>query len=110
VEGKEMDRTTQTKEDILRLIRENQARIRSLGVRRIGLFGSFVRGEQQADSDVDLLVDFEPLRKTFDHFMELSFFLEDALQRRVELVTPESLSPYLKPHILAQVEYASLTA
>ena len=70
-----------------------------MGVRRIGLFGSFVRGERRPDSDVDLLVDFEPLGKTFDHFMELSFLLEEVLQRRVELVTPESLSPYLGPDI-----------
>ena len=97
-----------TKEYILRLISKNRARIRALGVSRIGLFGSFARGDQQRESDIDLLVDFEPRRKTFDHFMELSFFLEEALQRHVELVTPESLSPHLKPHILAEVEYAAL--
>jgi hypothetical protein len=96
-----------TKADVLQLIRENQEKLRSLGVQRIGLFGSFVRGEQRPDSDVDFLVDFDPLQKTFDHFMELSFFLEEALHRRIELVTPESLSPHLKPHILAEVEYAS---
>jgi predicted nucleotidyltransferase len=105
-----MESSIQTKEDIFRLIRENEAKIRSLGVRRIGLFGSFVRGEQRPESDVDLLVDFEPLRKTFDHFMELSFFLEEALKRRIELVTMEAISPHLKPHILSEVEYASLAA
>jgi predicted nucleotidyltransferase len=105
-----MESRIRTKEDIFQLIRQNEEKIRSLGVRRIGLFGSFIRGEQRPDSDVDLLVDFEPRRKTFDHFMELSFFLEEALLRRVELVTPESLSPHLKPHILSEVEYASLTA
>jgi uncharacterized protein len=99
-----------TKQDIFQLLQENQEKIRSLGVRRIGLFGSFIRGEQRPDSDVDLLVDFEPLRKTFDHFMELSFFLEEALRRRVELVTPESLSPHLKSHILSEVEYAPLAS
>jgi predicted nucleotidyltransferase len=105
-----MANSIRTKEDIFQRIREHEETIRSLGVRRIGLFGSFVRGEQRPDSDVDLLVDFEPLEKTFDHFMELSFFLEEALQRRVELVTPESLSPYLRPDILAEVEYASLAS
>jgi len=104
-----MDTSIRTKEDILQLIRENQAKIRSFGVRRIGLFGSFVRGEQRPSSDVDLLVEFEPRRKTFDHFMELAF-LEEALQRRVEVVTTEALSPHLRPHILAEVEYASLAA
>ena len=75
---------------------------------RIGLFGSFVRGEQHPESDIDLLVEFEPARKTFDSFIALSFFLEELLSRRVELVTVESLSPYLGPHILKEVEYAAL--
>lgn len=99
-----------TKQDVLTVLDQNQSRLRSLGVRRIGLFGSFVRGEQHHDSDIDLLVEFEPERKTFDRFMELSFFLEDLMQRRIELVTVESLSPYLRPHILREVEYAALAA
>ena len=74
------------------------------------MFESFVRGEQRVDSDIDLLVEFEPDRKSFDTFMELSFFLEDALHHQVELVTLESLSPYLGPHILKEVEYAALPA
>jgi predicted nucleotidyltransferase len=105
-----MESGIRTKADIFQRIREHEEAIRSLGVRRLGLFGSFVRGEQRLDSDVDFLVDFDPLGKTFDHFMELSFLLEEALQRRVELVTPESLSPYLGPEILSEVEYASLGA
>lgn len=99
-----------TKDDIFQRIREHEKTLRALGVRRIGLFGSFVRGDQRSDSDVDLLVDFEPLGKTFDHFMELSFLLEEALQRRVELVTAESLSPYMRPDILAEMEYALLAS
>jgi predicted nucleotidyltransferase len=105
-----MESRIRTKEDIFGFIKGNKLKIQAFGVRRIGLFGSFVRGEQRPESDVDFLVDFEPFLKTFDHFMELSFFLEEALQRRVELVTPESLSPHLKPHILAEVEYASFAA
>jgi len=52
-----------------------------------------------------LLVEFEAGQKTFDHFMGLSFFLEELLQRRVELVTPEGLSPYIGPYILQEVQY-----
>jgi len=83
---------------------------RALGVRRIGLFGSFVRGEAEPDSDVDILVEFESGRKTFDSFLALSLLLEEALHREVELVTLESLSPYLGPHILAEVEYVAIAA
>jgi predicted nucleotidyltransferase len=53
------------------------------------------------------LVEFEPGKKTFDAFIELAFYLEDILQHRVELVTTDSLSPYLAPHILKEVEYAA---
>ena len=97
-----------TKLDILNILDERRDRLRALGVRRIGLFGSFVRGEQRPDSDIDLLVEFEPARKTFDTFNELCFFLEEILQRRIELVTVESLSPYLGPYILREVEYAAV--
>ena len=99
-----------TKQDILNVLDQNRSQLKALGVRRIGLFGSFVRGEQRADSDIDLLVEFDPERKTFDTFMDLSFFLEEVLEHRIELVTLESLSPYLGPHILKEVEYAPLAA
>jgi uncharacterized protein len=99
-----------TKQDILNALAQNQLHLRRLGVRSIGLFGSFVRGGQGPDSDIDLLVEFEPGRKTFDTFMELSFFLEEILEHRIELVTAESLSPYLGPYILKEVEYVALAA
>jgi uncharacterized protein len=98
------------KQDILAVLCENRALLRSLGVRRLGLFGSFVRGEQRVDSDVDFLVEFEPDQKTFDHFMNLVVLLEDLLHRRIELVTTEALSPHIGPHILGEVEYAALAA
>jgi predicted nucleotidyltransferase len=105
-----MDTPVQMKEEALALIEEHQDQIRALGVRRLGLFGSFVRGRQRAESDVDLLVEFEPDKKTFDNLIQLGFFLEDLLKRRVELVTPESLSPYIGPYILQEAEYVSFVA
>ncbi|MBI3300822.1 MAG: nucleotidyltransferase family protein [Deltaproteobacteria bacterium] len=105
-----MHTVAQTKQDILTTLSENHARIRALGVKRLGLFGSFVRGQQSTKSDVDLLVEFERSQKTFDNFMQLGFLLEDVLQRRVELVTPEALSPHIGPHILKEVEYVALAA
>lgn len=82
----------------------------ALGVKKIGLFGSYARGEQRPGSDIDLLVEFESGRKSFDSFMELSFWLESVLRQRVELVTTESLSPHIGPYILKEVEYASIAA
>jgi predicted nucleotidyltransferase len=99
-----------TKKEIVNAIRRNQSRIRALGVTRLGLFGSFVHDQQRPDSDVDMIVEFAPGEKSFDHFMELLFLLEDLLGRAVELVTPDALSPYIGPHILQEVEYVSIAA
>jgi predicted nucleotidyltransferase len=105
-----MKATIKTKQDILEILHQNRVVLKELGVISIGLFGSFVRGEQHPNSDIDLLVEFAVGKKTFDAFMKLVFFLEKILQRRVEVVTVESLSPYLGPHILKEVEYAALAA
>ena len=99
--------TVKTKENIFTLIQGYQSQIRSFGVKRLGLFGSFVREEQHDDSDVDVLVEFEQGQKSFDNFMQVAFLLEDLLGRQVELVTPDALSPYIGPHILREVEYVS---
>jgi len=99
----------QTKEHIVSLIQQHIEQIRAFGVKKLGLFGSFVRKEQQEDSDVDLLAEFEPDQKTFHNFIHLVFFLEDLFQRRVELLTTESLSPFIGPHILEEVEYVFFT-
>lgn len=99
-----------TKQEIQSILLHHQASFRSLGVKRLGLFGSFVRGEQTPRSDIDLLVEFEQGQKSFDHFMQLAFPLGKVLERHVEFVTIESLSPYIGPHILKEVEYVSLAA
>ena len=83
-------------------LRDAEAEIRALGVRRLALFGSFARGEAGDDSDVDFLVEFEPGQKSFDRFLDLAELLERAVGRRVDLLTTESLSPYIGPHILAE--------
>jgi len=100
----------QTKEDVLSAIQGQAGRLREFGVRRCGLFGSFIRGHSASHSDVDVLVEFEPEKKTFDNFMHLAFFLEDLLGRRVDLMTVEALSPYIGPHILREVENVPLGA
>ena len=62
---------------------------------------------QTSDSDIDILVEFYQGKKTFDNFMQLSFALEEALPYPVELVTKESLSPYIAPKILQEVGYVA---
>ncbi len=100
--------SVQTKQDLLKRLQHHRDDLRQLGVKRIGLFGSFQRDEPGAESDVDLLVEFAPGEKSFDNFMALSFLLEDQLERPVELVTREALSPHIGPHILQTVEYVEI--
>jgi hypothetical protein len=61
-----------------------------------------LRNEARPDSDVDVHVEFAPTEKTCDRFMALAALLEDALQHKVEVITTESLSPFIGPHILAE--------
>ena len=97
----------QPKKEIMSAIQANRDKIKAFGVKKLGLFGSFVRDQQRPDSDIDLLVEFQPEQKTFENFILLSFFLEEVLQQPVELVTTESLSPYLGPDIIKIVIWIS---
>jgi len=93
---------TLTREQVQERLREVEAEVFGLGVRRLALFGSVLRNEARPDSDVDFLVEFTPGQKSFDRFLALSDLLETLLGHPVELVTTEALSPFLGPHILAE--------
>jgi predicted nucleotidyltransferase len=99
-----------TKENILDLIEKSREQLSSLGVVSIGLFGSFAKGQYDKNSDVDILVDFDPAKKNYDNFYDTCSLLEKLFKRKVDVVTRESLSPYIGPHILKEVKYASLSA
>jgi predicted nucleotidyltransferase len=73
------------------------------GVAKIGIFGSTARGEERKDSDVDVLVEFASGQATFRNFMELAYFLEDLFGRRVDLVTQQGLSRYIRPQVEEEV-------
>lgn len=90
--------------EAVRRLREAETEIRSLGVERLALFGSVLRDEAGSDSDVDVLVGFVPGEKSFERFLALSDLLERCLERPVEVVTTEALSPFLGPRILAEAE------
>jgi len=93
--------------DALALLRKHEPDIKKrFGVSKIGIFGSFVRGEERPDSDVDVLVTFRTGKKTFDNYMECKFYLEDLFGRKVDLVMKGSIKKRLKPYILGEVVYA----
>ena len=92
-------------EQIMEFLKAHKQEIMErFAVRRIGLFGSVLRGSAGDKSDVDILVELD--QPTFDHYMDLKFFLEDRLGRPVDLVLADSLKPRLKPIITREVAYA----
>ena len=104
-----MSSAIQTKSELLNLLFANKEAIRSFGVLELGLFGSFAANKDiRSDSDIDFLIEFYPEQKNYDNFIGLTFFLEELTGRKIELVTRQSLSPYIGPHILKQVEHVGL--
>ncbi|KAF0134516.1 MAG: DNA polymerase beta domain-containing protein [Candidatus Saganbacteria bacterium] len=91
-----------TKEDIKKALKENKDILEKYQVRTISLFGSYVRGEQREDSDIDLLVDFKI--NSYENFINLIFSLEKLFKKEVTVVTPDSVSPYIKPYVLKEAE------
>ena len=94
-----------TKEEILDLLKDTLPYLREkYGIARIGLFGSYARGEQEPDSDIDLLVEFNrPIG--FFAFLAAEEYLSEKLGARVELVSNDAVKPLLKPYIMKDLVY-----
>ncbi len=94
-----------TQEGILEQLNQKVEELKqNFSVLSIGLFGSLARNEADQESDVDILVDF--VEPTFDHYMDLKFYLEKLFDRPVDLVTADTVKPRLKPVIKKEVIYA----
>jgi len=89
-------------EQILRVLHSHARELRKFGVKQLWLFGSYVRGEARENSDLDVLVEFEEGKKTFDNYMELKFFLEELLGVEVDLITVEALKPGVRKYVLGE--------
>lgn len=96
------------KQKILTTLTEEKQAIKSYGVYRLGVFGSFARRQEKLRSDVDVLVEFKQGKKTFDNYMDLKFFLERRLRRKVDLVVKGALKPAVKSSVAQEIVYASL--
>ncbi|MBR1368703.1 nucleotidyltransferase [Methanocalculus chunghsingensis] len=93
--------------NVLDLLRRHESVLKErFGIARIGIFGSFARGEERPLSDIDILVFFEEGKKTFDNFMGVKLYLEDLFGRKVDLVTEAALKPLIRDPILRDVIYA----
>ncbi len=98
-----------TKDEIFRQLRAHQDTLTKYNVKRIGLFGSYARGEQKPGSDIDFVVEFDltkfgkNFKGLYGAFCGLSDFLENLFGKKVEILTPESLSPHIKPYIEKEI-------
>ena len=95
-----------TKEEILKTLSKELPKLKDqFNVKKIGLFGSYARNEQQEKSDIDLLIDFEP---AIDYFklIELEDHLSKNLGAKVEVVTPGALKDIIKPYVMRDLVYA----
>lgn len=95
-------------DQIFQTIARHHAEFARLGVSRIGLFGSALRGEERAESDLDFLVEFRRGEKSFDRFCELAELLERLFGRRIDLLTVESVSPVLRQRILGEARFETI--
>lgn len=87
-----------SREEVLTILEAHREEIERLGVKSLRLFGSVARGEASAESDVDLLVEFDQ-RPTFSGYMGLRLFLEDLLGAKVDLITESGLKERARPYV-----------
>ncbi len=90
---------------ICETLRLHKGELEALGARRMAIFGSFARHEETPESDIDLLVDFDSNKGLFG-FIDLKWYLEDLLGKKVDLVTRNGLHPALKDKILHEAKNA----
>jgi len=97
------------KNEILRVLRENKEKLKEFGVKRIGIFGSFIRGEVTEKSDIDVVVEFERGKATFKNVCGLVDFLEKLFGREIDLLTPDGIESirikHVKEEIKREIEY-----
>ncbi|MGH7961722.1 MAG: nucleotidyltransferase family protein [Candidatus Binatia bacterium] len=94
--------------DPVALIEAHASELRALGAQRVGVFGSFARGEATEESDVDVYLEFARGRKTYDSFFAIYELLQGLFGRPIDLVTDGSLSERKARLILPTVRYATL--
>ena len=95
-----------TRNNILNILKIHKQELFKFGICDLGLFGSYIRNEQSHKSDIDILIDFEPSKETFDNYMAAYDLLESIFQNeKIEVVTKKGLSPYIGPGILNEVKY-----
>lgn len=95
-----------TRETIISTLKAHKPELSKFGVSGVGLFGSYSRNEQSGESDIDILIDFDLGKESFDNYMAVYDLFEELFKNeKVEIVTKNSLSSYIGPKILNEVLY-----
>lgn len=100
-----MDKKNLTEKSVLKKIQREKDKLRKMGVKKIGLFGSFAKGKQKENSDVDFLVEFQ--KDTFDNYMDLLILLENLLKRKIDLIIEKNLKPELN-YVKKETKYVKI--
>lgn len=93
--------------EIRRVLKRHERELKEkYGIKEIGVFGSYVRGEQKKDSDLDILVEFYPHAEIdLIKFVELEEYLSKLLGIKVDLVMKSALKPRIGKRVLEEVVY-----
>ena len=96
--------TMLTSKEILMKLEKNRDKIKKFGVKRIGLFGSYVRGEQRIESDIDIVVEFEKGKATLENFLDLAEYLEKLFGKKVDLLTIDGVRSIRIKQVRKEIE------
>jgi len=92
-----MKKKTLARDEIIKKLKEHKDILEQYGVKKIGLFGSYVQDRQKEDSDIDLVVEFnlpsfgKDFKGLYDAFLKLSSYLENLFGRKVDILTPDNI-------------------
>jgi len=97
-----------TADTVINTLTTDKELLKKFHLSRIGLFGSVARGTQNGNSDLDFLIEFEEGYKNFKNFMKIATYLEDHFGENFDMVTKESLTPFLYSSILKDIKYVQV--
>jgi predicted nucleotidyltransferase len=95
------------RQEILARLRESEPALRARGVSHAALFGSRARGDNRPDSDIDIMVEFDPAASvTLFGYVGLKAYIAELFDGPVDVVNRDGLKPYIRPAALADTVYA----
>jgi predicted nucleotidyltransferase len=94
-------------EDVIAILRRHESALRARGIRHAAVFGSIARGDNRPDSDVDILVEFEPgAEGSIYDYMRLKDYVAGLFERPVDVIDRDALKPHLRAPSARDAVYA----